>query len=187
MVAYLRISTNNPRSFLVISGINTNTHETLLLMRAIQTVWESNVERFFSRHELYYGKKAKTKPHTHLKDAFYCEIGKGSIIGRIDVDEAPYIKVLMFGAPPGSKAFIPSMGVRVKNGVWGGIPSMYWKTWQTFFQREVYALISMYGFDLEGKRKISRKVKRADISAVRAAEVERIRLTIRGMRIGIVR
>ena len=187
MVAYLRISTNNPRSFLIISGINTNTHEALLLMRAIQEVWELNIERFFSRHDLYYGKKPKSKPHTHLKNAFYCDVHKGSIVGRIDVDEAPYVKVLMFGAPPGNKAFVPSMGVRVKNGVWGGIPSMYWKTWQNFFQREVYALLSVYGFELEGKRSITRKVKKVDISAVRKAEIEKLRTTIRGMRIGTIR
>ena len=186
MVAYLRISTNNPRSFLIISGINTNTYEALRLMRAIQEVWETNVERFFLRHEMYYSKKPKTKPHTHLKNAFHCETRKGSIVGRIDTDDAPYIRVLMFGASPSSKAFIPSMGVRVKGGVWGGIPSLYWKTWQNFFQREVYTLLSIYGFELEGKRSVTRKTKRINISAVRNAEVNRLRTTIRGMRIGYI-
>lgn len=48
-----------------------------------------------------------------------------------------YVDILMRGASRKRGAYIPSFDLRIKRGIWGGIPSVYWLAWQTRFQKEI--------------------------------------------------
>ena len=181
MAVYLKISSTNPNTFLIIKGIDAKSTDAYFLMRAIQEVWRNNVSKFFQRHERDYAHRIKQKAHTDIKEVFHCEVYKGTIVGRIDVIAAPHIRVLMHGANPDRKAFVPALGGRVDRGIWGGIPTTYWKMWETFFQREVYALIGRYGFDTQRKRRRHRRRRKTDLNAIRMQEITRIRGIVRSL------
>lgn len=188
MAVYVKVSPYNLNAYLVITGIDAKSSNTLFLLRAIQDTWKTNVSRFFQRHEKFYRPQAKggLKPHKYddIKNIFHCEVRGNSIVGVIDSLDAPYVHYLIFGAPPSKGAFVPAIGGRVKGGSWRGIPTIYWSTWQSFFRKEVYVLIQQFGFDTQRRRRRHKRVRPSDIRKVRAARIAAIRNEIRSMRGG---
>ena len=176
MVVQVHISTANLRSYVRITGIDKQ--DTLFVMRGLQTIWEVNVSRFFMKHEVSYPLAPRRgRKSTPLKDAFYCSIVNGEIIGTIDVAAAPHVKYLIFGVPPGEGKFVPSMGVRTKTGHFWGVPTIYWKTWESYFKKEVWALVGEYTSMREPRAR-----KHADIDAIRAAAVAKVRRQVSSMK-----
>ena len=186
MAIYVKVSPYNLNSYLIITGIDPKSPNSLFLLRAIQEVWRINVSRFFSRHEHFFRPQAKfgLKPQKYddLKNIFYCEIRGNAIVGVIDTSNAPYVHYLIHGAPPSKGAYVPSMGARVKTGHWRGIPTIYWNTWQSFFRKEVYLLIQQFGFDTQRRRRRHKRVRPSDIAKVRAVKIAAIRDELRRMR-----
>lgn len=175
---YIKVSSSNLSSYVVIDGIDPKNPNSLFLMRAIQDAWRLNVSRFFKRHESFYAPQAKfglrQQKYDDIKTVFYCEIRGSKIIGIIDTTNAPYIKTLIHGARPDKGAYVPSLGARVNTGVWRGIPSIYWLTWESFFRSQVYLLVQQFGFTVS-KRSRKKKSKRPGIGMVRAACIDQIR------------
>jgi len=52
-------------------------------------------------------------------------------------DNRDYIDILMRGASGGPRAYSPRLDLRLKGGIWKGIPSSYWQNWQFRFMREI--------------------------------------------------
>lgn len=179
MVVQVHISTANLRAYVRITGINKE--DTLFVMRGIQTIWEVNIERFFSKHKVSYPiPDKKNRKYAPIKEAFYCSVLNGEIIGTIDAGVSPHIKHLIFGVPPGKGKFVPSMGVRTKEGHFWGVPTIYWKTWESYFKKEVWALVGEYTDTHRGGR------KHADIGAIRAAAVAKVRRQVSSMKGGLL-
>lgn len=188
MAVYVKIAPYNLSAYLTITGIDAKSPNSLFLLRAIQDVWELNVSRFFKRHEYLYRSQPRLGSKSHkyedIKTVFFCEMRGNNIVGVIDTSNAPYIHYLIYGAPPSRGAYVPSLGARTDTGMWRGIPTIYWSTWQSFFRKEVYVLIQQFGFDTQRRRRRHRRVRTSDIKKVRAARIAAIRNTIRGMRGG---
>jgi hypothetical protein len=177
MVIQVRVSKNNLAAYVQISGIDPKAPETLFLMREIQLIWELNVERFFQRHNISYPSMNKGfRKSTSIRTLFSCSLVKGIIIGSIDTSNAEYVRYLIHGVPAGEGAFIPVLGKRIKSGMFGGISSIYWATWESFFKNEINLLIQKYSIDIDlDARRPRRKRKHPDINAARAAAVKKVR------------
>ena len=183
MVVNVRVSTANLRTYVRITGVDKQ--DTLFVMREIQNLWETNVSRFFNRHNTSYpfrtqytATRRKTIP---IKDAFSCSLENGVIIGSIDTADAEYIRYLVHGVPSGKGAYIPVIGARSKKGYYFGVPSIYWKVWEAFFKAEVTLIVAQ--FAMTGSAKGRRHV---DINKLRAAAVRSVRNQIRSMQGGMV-
>jgi hypothetical protein len=48
-----------------------------------------------------------------------------------------YVEILVKGASPGPRAYIPDFDFRIKNGTWKGIPKSYWAMWQMAFLKQI--------------------------------------------------
>ena len=179
MVVNVRVSTANLRTYVRITGVDKK--DTLFVMREIQTLWETNVSRFFNRHNTSYPFKSqmqKTKRKTiPIKEAFSCSLEDGVIIGSIDTADAEYIRYLIHGVPSGKGAYVPVLGVRSKKGYFFGVPTIYWKVWEAFFKAEVTLIVAQFAMtgSATGRRHV-------DINKIRAEVIGSIRKQVREMR-----
>lgn len=64
-------------------------------------------------------------------------------------NNADYIEILMHGAMARRGAYVPSLDLRVKRGVWRGISSQYWRNWQVAFQKQVHLAEARINADIE--------------------------------------
>lgn len=178
MVVRVHVSSANLRAYVRITGIDKK--NTLFAMREIRAIWETNVSRFFMKHEVSYPLHSQRgRKYVPIRDAFSCTVINGEIIGSIDTTASPHIKYLIYGVPPGEGAFIPVIGARKKTGHFWGVPTIYWKTWESFFKRELLILVTQYDVPVRRKRQI-------DIDAIRAAAVGKVRKQVRSMRGGLI-
>lgn len=186
MAVYVKVSPYTLSSYLVITGIDPKSSNTLFLMRAIQDAWSLNVSRFFKRHEQLYKPQNKygfkQQKYDDIKTVFFCEIRGNTIVGIIDTSNAPYIHYLIRGVPPSRGAYVPALGARIDSGEWRGLPTIYWTTWQSFFRKEVYVLLQQFGIDTQRRRRRHRRVRSVDMKKVRAANLDRIRSMVKASR-----
>lgn len=166
------VSTSNLRSYVRIVGVDKM--DATRVMKEVQALWELNISRFFSKRKVSYplsiNRSRKYKP---ISQAFYCSIVGGVIIGSIDTMNSPHIKHLIYGVPSGEGAFIPVLGVRSKKGYFRGVPTIYWKVWESYFKRELKLLVS--GLRTPHKRQPRSRTK---MNAVRVAAVGQVRWQI---------
>ena len=181
MVVQVHVSTANLRTYVRITGIDKK--DTLFVMRGIQTIWELNVSRFFQKHQVSFPIPSyKSKKYTPIRDAFSCSVVNGVIIGTIDTTDSPHIRYLIYGVPPGEGAFVPNVGIRKKTGHFWGVPTIYWKTWESYFKKELLLLVGEY----ESTHGSRHQKKPVDMNAVRAAAIKKVRKQVSSMKGGLL-
>lgn len=112
--------------------------------RSIQLYWFENVERFFNRSDLYpQGRFTKPQKHNTLQGAL--DVSYNPNIGSITCSILPqvhkHVNILMKGAASSPGAFVPFLGIRSKYGIWKGITSLYWATWESNLHAHVELLV----------------------------------------------
>lgn len=136
-----------------------------LVMKEAQRLisfWYNNVNMYFNRrsHGLRKPVKPKTPQRGKVKTPYIAntqqhtgQLRRSLIVSKINIfgaelyakrvhaktNNVDYIAILMRGASGGPRAYIPHLDLRIKGGRWGGIPSTYWRAWQTRFDKEVMA------------------------------------------------
>ena len=139
--------------------------------RHLQQFWYNNVNKYFNRRAfgMYYyhsntallfsirrfrgkysnRKQFKRREHTgqlkraltiRNKNTYGCELYVRPCYAKTGVP-VDYVNILMNGARPQPKPYIPTLDRRVsiKGKYWGGISRSYWATWQSVFEKQVRA------------------------------------------------
>lgn len=116
---------------------------------SIERYWKQNVKKYFNAHELYgVGRYSTYSPsqivdaihvsYHILHDRLYIVVSIKDLIGKKGFN---YRNALEYGVPAGKGAFVPSLGVRIDYGRFGGSSNKQWLMWITAFERHIDSVI----------------------------------------------